>query len=94
MTPLTEAADAAEDNHQDDDCVFLAPEDGELHLPGDKMRSGAEEVVNSMNCKYINMRMMHFRVLTSLLSEGEQITTSSEYRLDLGTHRTGAQSIV
>ena len=86
MTPLTEAADAAEDNHQEGDCVFLASEDGELHLSGDlgEMRSGTEEVVNSMNCKYINMRMMYFRVLASLLSEGEQITTFSEYRLDLG----------
>ena len=53
MTPLTEAADAADDNNRDDDSVFLAPEDGELHLPGDRMRSGAEEVVNSMSCKYI-----------------------------------------
>ena len=52
VTPLTEAADAPEGNHQDD-CVFLESEDGELQLPGDRIRSGAEEVVNSMNCKYI-----------------------------------------
>ena len=65
MTPLTEAADAAEDNHQDDDCVFLTPEDGELHLQGDKMRSGAEETVNSMNCKYI---IKYYAFSTSCIS--------------------------
>ena len=40
-----EAASAAKNrphnDHLDDDCVFIGPEDGEFHLLGDRIRSDA-----------------------------------------------------